>query len=398
MDSQLVRFIPNLRCPLSQQPLQQISGNELGALNSAIVAGKALTFQGTVVEELLQDALISTDKAWVYPVLEGFIPALLANRAISFKDRKPLAAGNSITFSAEKKAVQDFYDDFGWKKDEEGYKDTLTFEDRRPIADQYWKRCHLRLNRYLPGGNYLLDVASGSIPHDEYLTYHQHYGLRVCMDFSILAMKEAAMRLKGKGIFILGDMTNIPLKENCVDGIISMHTVYHVPMQEQTKAVEEAYRVLSSKGQAVIVYSWKNPGLMRLAFKIWNPILALYKKLKGQKRVRKPFKSDDRPELFVQQQNHDWFTREIRKRFNARLKVYSAISRSFSNTFIRKKAFGRQLTDFIFFLENTFPQLMGRWGQYPVFLIRKKTVSLKDRMPPSNNRSQQSKEAVAMDY
>lgn len=377
MDAQLLAFLPMLRCPVSRQSLQPMSAADLATLNGAIVAGNVYTSQGSAVKQPLQSALISADKAYVYPVLEGFIPALLENMAIHFSEQ-PVKEERQLTFSAEKKAVQDFYDDFGWKKEAEGYKDTLTFEDRRPVADQYWKRCHLRLNKYLPGGNYLLDVASGSIPNDEYLTYDQHYQLRICMDFSILALKEASIRLKGKGIFILGDITNIPLQENCVDGIISMHTVYHVPMPEQTKAVEETYRVLSSNGQAVIVYSWKKAGFMRLAFGIWRPVLAAYKWLKGQKRVQKPFKSDERPDLFVQQQNHDWFAREINKRFNARLRVYSAISRSFSNTFIRKKAFGRQLSGFIFFLENTFPKVMGRWGQYPVFIIRKTENSARE--------------------
>lgn len=370
MDSQLYAFIPMLRCPVSGQSLHPVSAAELDALNRAVVAGNVYTSQGSMVKQPLQSALMSADKAYVYPVLEGFIPALLVNMAIPFKEQQG-EEKRQHTLSVEKKAVQEFYDEFGWKKEAEGYKDTLTFEDRRPVADQYWKRCHLRLNKYLPGGDYLLDVASGSIPNDEYLTYHRYYRLRICMDFSILALKEASLRLKGKGIFILGDITNIPLRENCIDGLISMHTVYHVPLGEQTKAVEETYRVLSDKGQAVIVYSWKKAGLMRLAFSLWKPVLTAYKWLKGEKKIQQPFRSDERPDLFVQQQNHDWFVREVRRRFNARLRVYSAISRSFSNTFIREKAFGRQLSGIIYFLENAFPKLMGRWGQYPVFIIRK---------------------------
>lgn len=394
MDAQLLDFIPLLRCPVSQQPLQSMTERELGALNAAIVSGKVYTCQGTAVEQPLEDALVSEDKAYVYPVIEGFIPALLKDKAICFKDDKT-AGGDQTTFSAEKKSVQEFYDDFGWKKEEEGYKDTLTFEDRRPVADRYWKRCHLRLNKYLSGGNYLLDVASGSIPNDEYLTYDQYYGLRICMDFSILALKEAALRLKGKGIFILGDMTKIPLKEYCVDGIISMHTVYHVPMQEQTKAIDEVYRVLNKGGQAVIVYSWQRAAFMRLSFSIWNPILSIYKWLKGQKKANRPFKSENRPDLFVQQQNHDWFAREIRSNYNASLKVYSAISRSFSNTFIRKNAFGRQLTDLIFFLESAFPRFMGRWGQYPVFLIKKRVLSVKPERIRMDDQDQKDTHALA---
>src|SRR5690606_33371717 len=103
---------------------------------------------------------------------------------------------------------------------------------------------HLRLNRYLPGGTFLLDVASGSVPNDEYLTFSDRYAARICMDFSIQAMKEAATRLKGQGIFIQGDMTSLPLADNCIDSVISMHTVYHIPQQEQTKAVKESFRIL----------------------------------------------------------------------------------------------------------------------------------------------------------
>ena len=200
------------------------------------------------------------------------------------------------------------------------------------------------------------------------------------MDFSLLAMKEAALRLGGKGIFIVADMTNIPLKENCVDGLISMHTLYHIPREEQNQAMDEIHRVLSTNGQAVVVYSWKNPSFMKLTFRLWNPVLRIYKYLKKQKRKKEAFNSAHKhPELFVQQQNYNWFANEVRKKFDVHLKVYSAISRSFSHTFIRGKAFGQQISSFIYWLEDTFPSLMGRWGQYPVFLLQKKEKTVPER-------------------
>ena len=140
----------------------------------------------------------------------------------------------------------DFYDEFGWKKNENDlFEDTAAFEDRHTIAARYWSRCHLRLNRYLPSGQYILDVASGAIPNDEYFTYSDNFQVRICMDFSLLAMQEAARRLNGRGVFILGDMTNMPIVDQCLDAIISMNTVYHVPQTQQTLAVAEAYRTLA---------------------------------------------------------------------------------------------------------------------------------------------------------
>jgi ubiquinone/menaquinone biosynthesis C-methylase UbiE/uncharacterized protein YbaR (Trm112 family) len=378
MDPQLISFLPNLRCPISGQQLQMMSAQSLEKLNAAIEAKQASTYEGELQESPVQEALLSMDGQYSYPVIDGYIAALLPNQAIMTEriETGPRAS----SFSKEKKSVQQFYDDFGWQKTEEGYKDTLTFEDRRPVSEKYWSKCHMRLNKYLSGGEYLLDVASGSVPNDEYLTFSDRYHMRICMDFSVQAMKEAARRLKGKGIFIQGDMTEIPIVDNCIDSVISMHTVYHIPQQEQTKAVQESYRILKPGGQSVIVYNWHKPLLMRMAFGIWRPLLRFYKRLKGAKSIQpKPQagQAENRPELFLQQQDYKWFTKDIKKPYKARLEVYSCISRSFSNTFIQEKAFGRQLSGLIFKLENIFPSFLGRWGQYPVFLLQKKKSGLR---------------------
>ena len=369
MDQYLKDFIPNLQCPVTGSELREMDPEELQKLNAQVQAGKVKTREGTLVKEPVKEALVNADESFVYPVLEENIAVMLPDRAIPVKGETTLSAPLS---AADKKKVQDFYDEFGWQKSEDSsYKDTVTFEDRRPVSQQYWSRCHMRLNKYLKGGDYLLDVASGAIPNDEYLTYSQRYKLRICMDFSLLAVKEAAVRLNGKGIFILGDMTNIPVASNCIDAVISMHTVYHIPVGEQTKAVGEAYRVLKPGKQAVIVYSWQKAPLMRLAFKVWTPVLSTYKKIRKKPVKATAAKTDSRPDLFVQQQNYDWFAKQIRKQYNARLVVYSAISRSFSHTFLRKKMFGKQLSSFIYWIENKLPSLMGRFGQYPVFLLGK---------------------------
>lgn len=387
MDPQLLKFLPSLRCPISRQKLQLMSAQSLEELNAAIGHKKAYTYEGVLQESPLQEALVSEDGKFSYPVIEGYIAGLLANRAILSDEiaNRPHAG----SFSEEKKSVQKFYDEFGWQKTNEGYNDTITFEDRRPVSEKYWSKCHMRLNKYLPGGEYLLDVASGSVPNDEYLSFSNRYGVRICMDFSIQAMKEAARRLKGKGIFIQGDMTEIPIADNCIDSVISMHTVYHIPQPEQSKAVEESYRILKPGGQSVIVYNWNKPLLMKIAFNAWRPLLRVYKGIKGAKKPGKlPEKTQaaERPELFLQQQNYDWFLKDIKKPYKARIEVYSCISRSFSNTFIREKAFGRQLSGLIFQLENLFPAFLGRWGQYPVFLLRKQAINQNAVADPSEAR------------
>lgn len=61
--------------------------------------------------------------------------------------------------------------------------------------------------------------------------------------------------LGDKGIYILGDVTNLPLVDGCMDSIVSLHTLYHVPADEQSEVLAEIYRLLKPRGTAVIVYS-----------------------------------------------------------------------------------------------------------------------------------------------
>ena len=369
MDGTLRQFIPCLRCPISGKPLKEMKEEEVKKLNASIALGKIFTQEGNLVQRKLTEALVSDDGHYVYPVTDGYLAEMLPEQAISTRGK--VETLESLQEDG-KKLVKEFYDEYGWQKDEEdSYNDTATFEDRRPVVKEYWSQCHLRLNKYLGGGDYLLDVASGAIPNDEYLTYSQNYQLRICMDFSIQALREAAKRLNGKGIFILGDMTNMPLADSCVDGLISLHTVYHVPQAEQTQAVAESYRVIKPGRQAVIVYSWKKSGLMRLVFGIYRPILEAYHTIRRKRKAKANAQAGRRTDLFVQQQNYDWFSQQIKKQYNASLSVYSGISRSFSQTFLREKWLGKQLVAAIYQLENMFPAFLGRWGQYPVFIIQK---------------------------
>lgn len=370
MNELLMDFIPNLRCPQSGRRLQILEQSEIDKLNLQIAQNQLMKADGKPMEHPIRSALINEAREWIYPVLAHDIIILQKDAAISAKKAGNAESGSNIhQLAAEKKLVMDFYDRYGWQKSEgEAFNDTVDFEDRRTVAAAYWSRCHLRLNRYLEGGTYLLDVASGAIPNDEYMTFDDRYQIRVCADISLLALQEASARLNGQGIFIQADMTDLPLASGSMDAVISMHTVYHIPRQEQTRAVGEAYRVLKPSAKAVIIYSWNKSTLMNTVFRFWRKLLSLKK---GKRKVSTKEKDKNSPSLFVNQQNYDWFHHEIRERYHARLEVYSAISRSFSHTFIRGKRFGTWLSNAIFFLEERFPSWLGKYGQYPVFLLQR---------------------------
>ena len=585
MNALLQQFLPYLRCPITRCSLQPVEPAQLAQLNDRIERQELRHTDASAVPERLTEALRSEDGQYIYPIVDHQIVVLLESLAIvsDSENTAPQA------LDAQKKIVLDFYNEFGWKKDEDNlFKDTVAFEDRRDTVARYWSQCHLRLNRYLPAnGQYILDVASGAIPNDEYLTYSDHFEVRICMDFSLLAMQEAVQRLNGRGIFILGDMTNLPMADQCLDAVISLHTVYHIPKAEQTQAVREAYRVLRLGGKAVIVYSWKDAPLMYRSMRAWRRLMSFVRRLRGQRSqgatgvpatgvpatgvpatgvpatgvpatgvpatgvpatgvpatgvpatgvpatgvpatgvpatgvpatgvpatgvpatgvpatgvpatgvpatgvpatgvpatgvpatgvpatgvpatgvpatgvpatgvpatgvpatgvpatgvpatgvpatgvpatgvpatgvpatgvpatgvpatgvpatgvpatgvpatgvpatgvpatgvpatgvpaTGVPATGvPAHPELFIDQQKYDWYARELHQPFNAQLKVYSALSRSFSNTFLREKTFGKQVAGLIYRLEGWLPGFFGRFGQYPTFVLHKPT-------------------------
>lgn len=366
MDTYLENFLPHLRCPISKTALRPVLPEQLSKFNERIAQQDLFHTDGSAVPEPLHEALISEDEQYVYPIVDGRIAVLLESLGIVTNTQN----ASVQRLDAEKKIVMDFYDEFGWKKNEDDlFEDTAAFEDRRTIAADYWSRCHLRVNRYLPNGQYILDVASGAIPNDEFFTYSDHFQVRICMDFSLLAMQQAVRRMNGQGVFILGDMTNMPLVDACLDAIVSLNTVYHIPRAEQTQAVAESYRLLKPGGKAVIIYSWKDAPLMYWTMRGWRALLRLVKRRK-QIASGSPA-APSRPELFMHQQTYRWYARELRRPFHAQLRVYSALTRSFSNTFIREKTMGRQLSKLIYQLENLFPRFFGRYGQYPIFVVNK---------------------------
>src|SRR5260370_30396027 len=103
--------------------------------------------------------------------------------------------GNTI-----KKDVQEFYDNVGWGKSDDGFSDASIYEDLRPVAAEYIHRCHQRVKQHLPdSGRYLLDVASGPVQYDDYAAYSADYERRGCAGISLPALVLAGRGLGDKG-------------------------------------------------------------------------------------------------------------------------------------------------------------------------------------------------------
>jgi SAM-dependent methyltransferase len=361
----VLRYIDLLRCPLTGAPLTVLPADELAAINAELAAHARLHRDGTAAQSPLADALGTGDRGHIYRVGEDIL-WLLPDLALV-----PAAAVAPASLESEKRVVQSFYDDYGWVKTSGGlFHDTAQFTDARPIAREYRMACNARIGRHLAGGSTLLDVASGAIPHPEYLEFSREYAVRICVDFSIRALGEARAKLGGRGLYILGDITRLPLAADRIDAVISLHTIYHVPQGEQTRAVEELWRVCRPGGRVLVVYTWAKAPAMDWVFGV-RGFLGWLKRGFRRSPWATAAAAQDGPALYFRPQDQGWYRREVAARFPARLRVWSAVSTTFQNRFVPETRRGRATLGLVKLVENALPGLAGRYGQYPLFILDK---------------------------
>jgi SAM-dependent methyltransferase len=287
-----------------------------------------------------------------------------------------------VIAEAEVKAqVRDFYDSVGWRQIGEGLYQNARYEDLRPVSREYIHRCHLRLGRYLPReGRYLLDAGSGPIQYPEYLDYSRGFRRRVCLDISRRALVEARARIGEHGLFIVGDIANLPFSAQVFAGVVSLHTIHHLPSEEHQRAFLEFYRVLRPAGSAAVVYSWgsRSP-LMRLAA---GPIALAFGAQRLYGRVRRgrrgPGGADRTPtawwpvgpsSTFTYKHDYRWVVRSLGMLPGLEVRVWRTVSTSFLRAFIHRRFLGQTWLRWLYWCEERAPRLLGRIGQYPAILF-----------------------------
>ena len=284
-----------------------------------------------------------------------------------------------------KREVQAFYDSVGWTVVGDGLYQNARYEDLRPVSREYIHRCHLRVGRHLPAhGERLLDAGSGPVQYPEYLEYSRGFNRRVCLDISRRALTEARRRLGAHGVYVVGDLANLPFRRSAFEGVVSLHTLHHLPAEEHARGLEELYRVLAPGGQAVVVYAWGDGGLlMRLMerpARLARSLLAL----RGHRaRANRPAPSTSPSSLpsGTRTYKHDyaWAKHHLSSLPDSEIRVWRAVNTGFLRTFIHDRLHGRLWLRGLFRLEEAAPRLMGRIGQYPMFVFARPTENARER-------------------
>ncbi|MBN2812818.1 MAG: class I SAM-dependent methyltransferase [Bacteroidales bacterium] len=359
----MVSFDPSiLQCPVTKERLTY-------ADEKTTFAYLTKHFHERQKAENIHDGFVNASESYFYPVIDDII-LLLPAYALFIGNGKD----HRGRMAFDKERVFQYYNQVGYevKNDRKIYEDSPKWVDFRDVASKYVRNSFTKAQKYLPAsGKYLLDIASGPIGLEEYLSLSDSFEYRICADISVNALIQAKFNLgTQKGIFLCADITNIPLQDNSCDAVLCQHTLYHIPKNEQKTAVNEMYRVTKAGGNTTIVYS--------LFYRSWFMNITLFpiqlyriaRHFAGKAYVRL---FNSKPRLYFYPHSLRWFKRNFAFTHAVEIFCWRSTNKYFLNLYIHKWLFGQKLLEWLRKSEDKHPGFWGRVGEYPVIRIRKGT-------------------------
>jgi ubiquinone/menaquinone biosynthesis C-methylase UbiE len=354
-------FFQHLRCPVTKNGLDAIKKEEFANFN----IGDTFENFGNLTK-----GLIDKSSQYFYPIFNDIL-ILHAQYALFIgtgQDKR-----SNLSF--DKKRVFDYYNEINYQLRDslKIYEDSPKWVDYRAVSSNYMRTSFKRASRfYAPAGKYLLDIASGPIGLPEYMSLCDGYEYRICVDISINALIQAKKNTgnAGKhGIFICGDITNIPIQNNSVDTVLSQHTLYHIPKNDQATAVNEMYRVAKTGSRIVIIYSWFYHSWF---MNIFLNVIQLYRIMRhfaGKMYVRL---FNSKPRLYFYPHSPGWFKKTFEFSKDIEFFCWRSTNKYFMNLYIHKWFFGRQILNKLCALEDKHSRIMSKLGEYAAIVITKK--------------------------
>jgi uncharacterized protein YbaR (Trm112 family) len=276
-------------------------------------------------------------------------------------------------------SVKSFYDRFGWKKTEDGkYNDNKLFVNQEKAAGKYLLMTTKRVNHFLKeNGTYLLDIASGPVYQTEYIRFSKNFKYRICIDISLTALEEAKKNLNGQnGFFILGDITNIPLRNESCDNVISMHTLYHVPKQKQILGINELVRVSKTNANIVIAYNWGWHSML-MNFALFptrlGRLFGRANKLLFKKSINTA--NDSESGLYFYSHSKNYFVKHKPENTKIRFSVLRSLHHNFIRLYLSNNDRSKLFLDRIYELEDKYPTFFGKHGAFPLIIIEKLSLT-----------------------
>jgi hypothetical protein len=216
----------------------------------------------------------------------------------------------------------------------------------------------------------------------------------VCVDISIVALQEARKRIGGHGLYVVADIANLPFKAQAFDGVVTLHTIHHLPEGEHLQAYRELYRLLAPGSSAAVVNGWPSSRLMRFfepALRLSNRLRSAARRLTGQakpapghNRVNSakaaageladgevPKAVQNTVGTFTNRHDVPWIKEQVGRHMPVEILVWRSVSVRFMRGLIHPWLGGRLWLRLLYWLEDRYPRYFGENGQYPIIVIRK---------------------------
>ena len=352
-----------LQCPLTGEELHFVEGKELENIFQEIrEIGNVAILKG----------LVNQSETYFYPIIDD-IPILLHDYAMNI-GKEAAKLNNAI--KRENVRVFNYYNeiDFEHINNVERYNDARKWLDFRDVTHSYISQSLLRAKKYLGSqGKYLLDIASGPIGSNEYLELSGNFDTRICIDISLNALRMARENMGSrKGIYICGDIKNIPLKTNICDSVLCQHTLFHIHKDEQRIALEELYRTVKENGKIVIVYSLFYRSIFMNVTLFPIQVYRIIRHLAGKlyARLFKP-----KSHLYFYTHSLAWFKKWARDDKKIEIFSWRSVNIYFLKLYIHKKLGGAFILKHISTSEEKHPRLWSKIGEYPVIVVTKQAIS-----------------------
>ena len=297
-----------------------------------------------------------------------------------------LGAFGSMTRDVEG-GVAKFYDTVRWDASKwhdlsESKKAYSRWDDMRDCAKSYSQRCRSRAFRHIPlSGEYMLDMGSGPLQFYEYVEYSRNFEKRYCVELSARALEDAQAKIGDHGVFFHGSFFDFELQDNFFDCSLSLLTIFNIHKDEQETAVRKLIRVTKPGKPVIIVYMNPHTIVTALASSwpartfqtIKSTLLNTKARRKRRKQLAKSHEKAAKKDSVLYFHRHpiEWWSR-FSDVATVEILPWASLSPLTQKTVIPDNRLGARILDFLFVLEERYPQFFGRYAEYPLIVLTKK--------------------------